>query len=82
MQKIIFDGKKCIRCKNCVAESEFNGVKFSEGKIFLDTNQNEDWDSIIEICPTGAISFVTESINRIKSRSFSCRQHSENNSDE
>ena len=49
MQKIIFDGKKCIRCKNCVAESEFNGVKFSEGKIFLDTNQNEDWDSIIEI---------------------------------
>ena len=48
--------KKCIHCGSCVAESEFGGVTMDkERNIHLDITKPEDWDNIMEICPTGAI---------------------------
>lgn len=53
----IYFEKKCVRCGNCVTESEFGGVKFKDGKIFFDSAKKEDWDLIMQICPTGAITW-------------------------
>ncbi|MBQ7198417.1 MAG: (4Fe-4S)-binding protein [Selenomonadaceae bacterium] len=54
-KKILFDEKICVRCGACVSESEFGGVTFKDGKIFVDNSKREDWTEIISICPTGAM---------------------------
>ena len=55
MKKIFIDEKICVRCGACVSESEFGGVTFRDGKIFIDETKLEDWATIISICPTGAL---------------------------
>lgn len=55
MKKILFDEKVCVRCGACVSESEFGGVIFKDGKIFIDESKPECWEEIFSICPTGAI---------------------------
>lgn len=58
MEKIFFDEKICVKCGACVSESEFNGVAFKDGKIFFDESKPENWEEIISICPTAAISTI------------------------
>jgi len=55
MKNIIYIEEKCIRCGSCAQESEYGGVKIENGKIIFDTSKNEDWNLIIQICPTGAL---------------------------
>ena len=52
--KIYLDENICVRCGACVNESEFGGVTFKDGKIFIDDTKREDWAAIISVCPTGA----------------------------
>lgn len=52
---MIYDEKICVRCLACVSESEFGGVTYQRGQIFFDETCAEDWESIISICPVGAI---------------------------
>ena len=55
--------KKCIHCGSCVAESEFGGVMMDDEKnIHLDITKLEDWDNIMVICPTGAITWDSRKI--------------------
>ncbi|MBE8955389.1 MAG: (4Fe-4S)-binding protein [Quinella sp. 2Q5] len=54
-KEILLDEKICVRCGACVSESEFGGVTFKDGKIFVDNSKCEDWAEIISICPTGAL---------------------------
>ena len=54
-RKIIFDENICVKCGACVNESEFGGITFKDGKIFLDESKPEDWVEIISICPTAAL---------------------------
>ena len=58
MEKIFIDEKLCVRCGACVSESEFGGVTFKEGKIFVDESKPEDWAEIFSICPTGALKIL------------------------
>ena len=58
MEKILFDEKICVRCGACAGESEFGGVTFKDGKIFIDETKRENWAEIISICPTGAIELI------------------------
>ena len=53
--KYIYICEKCILCGSCVKESEINGIKIKDGKIVFDFSKAEDWNQIIQICPTGAI---------------------------
>ena len=59
------DKKICVKCGACVSESEFCGVIFRGGKIFIDETKPEDWINIISICPTGALSIKNNEL-RIK----------------
>ena len=56
--------KKCIHCGSCVSESEFSGITMDkERNIHLDITNPEDWDNIMEICPTGAIAWDSRKVN-------------------
>ena len=53
--EIIYDEKICVRCGACATESENGGIKFEGGKIIIDENKIEDWQTIAAICPVAAI---------------------------
>lgn len=53
---VYFEGK-CIKCGTCLEKAKQGGVYLDEDKkIRLRRNQEDDWDTIIDSCPTGAIS--------------------------
>ncbi|MBE8951246.1 MAG: glycyl-radical enzyme activating protein [Quinella sp. 3Q1] len=54
--------KKCIHCGSCASEAENGGVTLRGNKIALDISKLEDWDSIMQICPTGAIAWDSRKI--------------------
>ena len=55
--RIFIDETICVKCGACVSESEFGGVTFKDGKIFINESKPESWEEIFSICPTGAINF-------------------------
>ena len=55
--QIIYLEKNCIHCQSCVNESKKGGVELKEGKIRISRNRNEDWDSIVDACPTMALRY-------------------------
>ena len=55
VKRYFVDEKICVRCGACVSESEFGGVTFKDGKIFIDESKPECWEEIFSICPTGAV---------------------------
>ena len=54
--------EKCVRCGNCARESECGGVKNENGKIVFDFSKDEDWNLIIQTCPTGALLIQNKSL--------------------
>ena len=58
IRKIFVDEKICVRCGACVSESEFGGIIFKDGKIFIDESKPESWEEIFSVCPTAAINIL------------------------
>ena len=46
---------KCMHCGSCLAMARHGGVRLDAGRIRLDSDRAEDWDAIVDECPTGAI---------------------------
>lgn len=46
---------KCIHCNTCIHQSENGGVRLENGKIKLDVTKQENWEHIIDSCPSGAL---------------------------
>ncbi len=46
---------KCIGCGICCGLSRNGGMERSEGKVSLHAERTEDWDAMIDACPTGAL---------------------------
>lgn len=46
---------RCIKCGICVKLSKNNGVVFEDGNIKLNIDRDENWDEIIDACPSGAL---------------------------
>lgn len=46
---------RCIKCGICVKLSKNNGVVFEDGNIKLNIDKDENWDEIIDACPSGAL---------------------------
>lgn len=46
---------RCIKCGICVKLSKNNGVVFEHGNIKLNIDRNENFNEIINACPSGAI---------------------------
>ena len=39
----------------CVEESVSGGMKFRGDKLFMNIDSPEDWEHLIELCPSGAL---------------------------
>lgn len=46
---------RCIKCGICVNLSQNGGVVFENGNIKLNIDRDENWDEIIDACPSGAL---------------------------
>ena len=51
----IYFENRCIHCKTCIAKSKNQGVTMENDQIHIHPNRNENWNTIIDWCPTGAI---------------------------
>lgn len=51
---VYFPGK-CIHCRTCLKLTQQGGVFEKNGEIHLDSEKNDNWDTIIDACPSGAI---------------------------
>ena len=49
-----FSGK-CIRCGRCAQVAEHGGVALKQKGIDLRHDAPEDWDAVLDACPTGAL---------------------------
>lgn len=49
-----FSGK-CIRCGLCSEAAQHEGVVRNESGVVLHPEQPEDWDRVMDACPTGAL---------------------------
>ncbi len=59
----LFYEDKCIKCGSCVKNAVNRGMSFNRDKeIVLDYNAAEDWDSLMDICPTGAIEWDSRQV--------------------
>lgn len=51
----IYFENRCMHCKTCIAKSKNQGVTMENDQIHIHPNRNENWNTIIDWCPTGAI---------------------------
>lgn len=56
-QRVLYFKSRCIKCLECVKHAKDNGVTFENGEIILHPNANEDWNRLVDICPSMAINF-------------------------
>lgn len=53
--RMMYFANKCINCKTCVSLSAAGGVMAENGGIRLQREAKEDWDTLIDRCPSGAL---------------------------
>lgn len=46
---------KCIGCGSCAEAAQCGGVRRTDAGIAVDPSASEDWDAILDACPTGAL---------------------------
>lgn len=62
---------KCIGCGICARNSRQGGITWTGGQLRLDVKKQEDWDRLIEDCPSGALVWdsrvvtVEEAVNEV-----------------
>lgn len=58
----IYFEKKCIGCGNCLSISKGRAVRKEEGsgRILLDREKEDNWQEIIDGCPSGAMAMDSE----------------------
>ena len=55
--QILYMSNHCIHCLSCVHASKHQGVTYFGNRICVDRNQPEDWQAIVDACPTTAMRF-------------------------
>lgn len=59
----IYFENRCIHCEGCVKRCKDHGVTVEEEQIKLHINKNEDWNDLIDWCPTGALCMDSEEMS-------------------
>lgn len=54
-RRLLWFARKCIGCGSCVEAACHGGVRRTDAGIAVDPAANENWDAILEACPTGAL---------------------------
>lgn len=53
----------CIGCRSCAAAAAFGGVRAEDGSIRIDSGAREDWDAVMDACPTGALRWDSRDVS-------------------
>ena len=54
---------KCIGCGSCVEAAQCGGVRRTETGIEVDPSAGEDWDTVLDACPTGALRWDSRDVS-------------------
>ena len=54
-RRLLWFAGKCIGCGSCVEAAQCGGVRRTETGIAVDPSAGEDWDAVLDACPTGAL---------------------------
>ncbi len=54
-RQVLYLENRCIHCLSCVHASLKQGVTCTDGKIIVHRDIDEDWDRVIDVCPTSAL---------------------------
>lgn len=54
-QRPVYFQNRCIHCGTCAKECMNGGVKCHGDTITLDIDVQEDWENLIDMCPSGAL---------------------------
>lgn len=60
-RQILYMENKCIHCLSCVHACQSQGVTYQDGQLCLNRYAEEDWESIVDACPTRALQFDSSS---------------------
>ena len=55
--QIIYLENNCIHCGSCVKASTNKGIEIVNNELKIHRNIQEDWNQIVDVCPTRAIRF-------------------------
>lgn len=55
--QLLYMKSKCMRCGSCVIAAKHGGVSMKHDNIRLQRSASEDWQHILELCPTGALRY-------------------------
>lgn len=58
----VYVQNKCIKCGICCHLSKSDGVEMKDNRIVLRVNENENWNELIEKCPTEALAWDSRQI--------------------
>ncbi|OCN05942.1 glycyl radical-activating protein [Erysipelotrichaceae bacterium MTC7] len=66
-KQVLYFANSCINCKTCLAYSKNGGITSQEKGIKLCREKTEDWDTIINMCPTNALQYdsKTYTVNQL-----------------
>lgn len=56
-RQVLYLASKCIKCQSCVSAASSGAVRYVDGKIRLDRQIDENWDKIVDACPTRALQY-------------------------
>ena len=55
--QVLYMENKCIHCLSCLNTSKKQGIEVKDRKICLHREKKEDWNTIVDACPTRALQF-------------------------
>lgn len=55
--QVLYLENNCIHCGSCVAQATSAGVRMENGRICLNRKAEENWNAIVDACPTCALRF-------------------------
>lgn len=56
-KQVLYMDTNCIHCRSCVAACKNQGITFENHKICVHREVEEDWETVIDVCPTNALRF-------------------------
>ncbi len=56
-KEILYLENKCIHCLTCVRLSKHKGIECIDGKLIVHREIEDDWDLIVDMCPTMALTY-------------------------
>lgn len=55
--QLLYMESKCMHCGSCAAAANHGGVSMQEGRVKLVREAAENWEGLIDLCPTGALRY-------------------------